>query len=74
MSGKRNSYIVNFKLQGTAFIENTNNSMAARRFSANKKLVRDWRKKQNDLSEMLKSKKATCDCRLIFPKLEERLN
>ena len=52
ISCKRNSYSANLKLQVTALAESTNNSMAARRFSINKKLVRGWTKKQNDLSEM----------------------
>ena len=45
MSGKRNSYAANFKLQVIAFAESTNNSMAASRFSVNEKLLRDWREK-----------------------------
>ena len=57
-----------------AFAESTNNSIAARRFSVNKKLVRDWGSKQNDLSEMPKSKKAVSGRRPMFPKLEERLS
>ena len=40
MAGKRNSYTAKFKLQVIAFSESTNNSMAARYFSINEKLVR----------------------------------
>ena len=57
MSGNHNSYTANFKLQVISFTESINYSMAARHFSVNEKLVRDWIKKQNDLSEMRKSKK-----------------
>ena len=73
MSGKLNSYTANFKLQVIAFSESTNNSMAVRSFYVNKKLVRDWRKKQNDLSEMSKGKKAAHGRRPMYPELEERL-
>ena len=52
MSGKHISYAVNSKLQIIALAENTNKSMATRHFSVNEKLVRDLRKKKNDLSEM----------------------
>ena len=37
MSGKRNSYTANFKLQGIAFAESINDSMAFRHFSVNDK-------------------------------------
>ena len=41
MSGERNTYTANFRLQMIAFAESTYNSMAARRFSVNdKKLIR----------------------------------
>ena len=69
MSGKRNSCVYNT----IAFAESTNNSMAARPFSVNEKLVRDRRKKQNDLFEMPKSKKAAHGRRLMYPILKERL-
>ena len=73
MSDKCNSYTANFKLQVIAFAKSTNNSMDARCFSINEKLVRDCRKKQNDLSEMSKGKKAAHGCRSMHPELEERL-
>ena len=47
--------------------------MAVRRFSVNEKLVRDWRKQQNDLSKIPKGKKAACSRRPMHPELEERL-
>ena len=47
--------------------------MAARRFCINEKLVRDWRKKRNDLSEMQKGKKAACGHQLMYHELEEKL-
>ena len=58
MSGKHSSYTANFKLQVIAFAKSINNSMVARRFTVNEKLVRDWRKKQSGLSEMSKNKKS----------------
>ena len=73
MSGKCNSYTANFKLQVIALAESASNSMAVRCFSINEKLLRDWRKKQNDLSEISKSKKTACGRPPMFPKLEERL-
>ena len=73
MSCKRNSYPANFKLQVIAFSVSTNNSMPARHFSVNEKLVRDWRKQQNALFEMLKGKKATRGHWPMYPELEERL-
>ena len=54
MSSRRNSYTANFKLQVVAFAETTNNNIAARHFSIHEKQVREWRKKQNVLSEMPK--------------------
>ena len=52
LSGQHNNYTANFQLQVIVFAESTNNSRAARRFSVNKKLVRDWKKMQNVLFEM----------------------
>ena len=45
--------------------------MAGRHFSINEKLVRDWWKKQNDLFEKPKGKKAARGRRPMYPELEE---
>lgn len=73
MSGKRNSYAANFKLQVIAFAESCNNSMAARHFSINEKQVREWRKRKLEIAEMPKAKKAARGSRPMFYELERRL-
>ncbi|GIY69360.1 HTH CENPB-type domain-containing protein [Caerostris darwini] len=73
MSGKRNSYTADFKLQVIAFAEKHNNIVAARHFSVNEKQVREWRKKRLELEVIPKSKKASRGHRPMFHALEEKL-
>lgn len=70
---KRTAYAAGFKLKVVAFAEQSNNSMAARHFTVNEKLVRDWRKKKGELSLMPITKKAARGGMAMFPALEEKL-
>lgn len=49
---KRRKYDANFKLNVVAFVKSSNNRAEVRKYGANEKLVRDWKK-----SEALEKKK-----------------
>ena len=51
MPPKRMKYEARFKMKVVEFAQNMNNSAAARRFSDNEKLVRDWRKNNDKTNE-----------------------
>lgn len=53
---KRMKYSAKYKLLVIKFAEETNNCAAARKYNVNEKLVRDWRKNADKLSQMPKSK------------------
>ena len=55
---KRNSYDAKFKLQVIEFAKNNNNCSAARKYGISEKLVRDWKKAEDTLKEIPKTKKA----------------
>ena len=50
MTSRRKQYTAAFKLQVIKAAEETNNCAAAREFSVNEKLVRDWRKVSHKLN------------------------
>lgn len=71
---RRTAYEAGFKLKVVAFALETNNSVAARRFSVNEKQVRMWRKNQAALKKMPKHKKAARGLSVAFPELERQLH
>ena len=73
MTSRRKQYTAAFKLQVIKAAEETNNCAAAREFSINEKLVRDWRKVSHKLNNMPKRK---CNQRsgvVKCPELEKKL-
>ncbi|BFZ08023.1 hypothetical protein BsWGS_11062 [Bradybaena similaris] len=70
---KRTAYATGFKLKVIAFVEQSNNCMAARHFTMNEKQVREWRKKRLELSLLPVGKKAARGRKALFPALEETL-
>ena len=71
---KRTSYEAGFKLKVVEYAELHGNSNAMREFNVNEKLVRDWRKLKETLSEMPKTKRARRGLVSSFPMFEEELN
>ena len=55
---KRKSYDVGFKLKAVDYAAQYGNKSAEREFGVSEKVVREWRKKKDQLKEMPKTKKA----------------
>ena len=53
---KRRKYESGFKLKVIEVAKNSNNCAAAREFEVTEKMVREWRKKEDDLRQMAKKK------------------
>lgn len=70
---KRMKYSAKYKLLVIKFAEETNNCAAARKYNVNEKLVRDWRKNADKLSQMPKSKCADRGKTCQWPELENEL-
>lgn len=66
-------YSAKYKLLVIKFAEETNNCAAARKYNVNEKLVRDWRKNADKLSQMPKSKCADRGKTCQWPELENEL-
>ena len=48
----RKSYEANFKLKVVSYAEEFGNRSAEREYGVSEKVVRDWRKKKDDLNDM----------------------
>lgn len=70
---KRMRYDAGFKLKVVDFAKGTNNSAAAKKFSVNEKQVREWRKAEDTLREMPKTKCANRGKTCQWPELEEKV-
>ena len=71
---KQSSYTVSFKLKVIDSAEKTNRG-AGREYGVNKKLVRDWRKKKNELMKMPQTaKSARPGMKPHWPELESNLH
>ena len=71
----RASYTVGFKLKVIEEAEKTGNRSAGRVFGVNEKLVRDWRKKKDELMKMLKAaKSARPGMKPYWPEVENKLH
>ena len=53
---KRRKYEASFKLKVVDVAKGSNNCAAARQFDVTEKMVREWRKKENDIRQMPKNK------------------
>lgn len=71
---KRTSYEAGFKLKVVEYAEIHGNSNAMRELGVNEKLVRDWRKIKETLTEMPRMKRACRGKISSFPTIEAELN
>ena len=71
---KRMKYSASFKLQVVKFAsDNSNNSAASRKFGIDEKLVRDWRRKIDNIKSLLKTKCADRGRKCQWPELEKKV-
>ena len=70
---KRSSYDAAFKLKVIEFAEVNGNRAAEREFSVSEKVVRDWRKMKETLSEMPKTKRARRGKQAHYREMEREL-
>ena len=67
-------YSASFKLQVVKFAsDNSNNSAASRKFGIDEKLVRDWRRKIDNIKSLLKTKCADRGRKCQWPELEKKV-
>ena len=67
-------YSASFKLQVVKFVsDNSNNSAASRKFGINEKLVRDWRRKIDNIKSLPKTKCADPGRKCQWPELEKKV-
>ena len=74
MPPKRKSYTAQFKLQIIKYAAENGNRATERKFGVSEKLVRDWRKAEETLIAMKKTKKANRGLKARWPELEERVH
>ena len=71
---KRMKYSVSFKLQVVKFAsDNSNNSAASWKFGIDEKLVRDWRRKIDNIKSLPKTKCADRGRKCQWPELEKKV-
>ena len=68
---KRRKYEASFKLKVIEVAKESNNCAAARKFDVTEKMVREWRKKEDDIRQMSKNKCAMRRGITHWPKLED---
>ena len=67
-------FSTSFKLQVIKFAsDNSNNSAASRKFGIDKKLVRDWRRKIDNIKSLPKTKCADRGRKCQWPELEKKV-
>ena len=67
-------YSASFKLQVVKFAsDNSNNSAASRKFGIDEKLVRDWRRKIDNIKSLRKTKCADRGRKCQWPELEKKV-
>lgn len=74
MPRRRKSYSAAYKLQVAKYAAENGNRVAGRKFGVNEKLVRDWRKAEDTLNAMKKTKKANRGLKARWPEVEEQLH
>ena len=71
---KRMKYSASFKLQVVKFAsDNSNNSVASRKFGIDEKLVRDWRRKIDNIKSLPKTKCADRGRKCQWPELKKKV-
>lgn len=70
---KRMKYNALFTLKVVKFAKSSNHSVAAREFGINEKQVREWKKAEEKLMEMPRTKCALRRGKQQWPELEEKL-
>ncbi|KAL6468461.1 hypothetical protein MHYP_G00219850, partial [Metynnis hypsauchen] len=70
---KRHAYEAHFKLQAISYAAVHGNRAAARQFSVNESMVRKWRKQENELRQVKKSRQSFRGNNARWPQLEDQL-
>uniref|UniRef100_A0AAQ5WZQ5 HTH CENPB-type domain-containing protein n=2 Tax=Amphiprion ocellaris TaxID=80972 RepID=A0AAQ5WZQ5_AMPOC len=70
---KRHAYEAQFKLQAISYAEEHGNRAAAREFKINESMVRKWKKQENELRQVKKTKLSFRGNKARWPELEDRL-
>lgn len=73
MPPKRKSYSAHYKLQVVKYAAENGNRASERKFGVNEKLVRNWRKVEDTLTAMKKTKRANRGLKARWPQLEEQV-
>ena len=70
---KRHAYDAEFKLKAISHAVEHGNRAAAREFNINESMVRKWRKQQDDLRQVKKTKQSFQGNKARWPQLEDKL-
>ncbi|GAB1599650.1 hypothetical protein Ahia01_000242400 [Argonauta hians] len=70
---KRRKYVASFKLKVVEVAKDSNNCAAARKFDVTEKMVREWRKKEDDLRKIPQNKCKMRKGSTPWPKLENEI-
>ena len=70
---KRHAYEAQFKLKAISYAAVHGNREDAREFKINESIVRKWRKQQNELRQVKKTKLSFCGNKAKWPQLEDQL-
>ncbi|GAA6106901.1 uncharacterized protein LOC109957941 [Tachysurus ichikawai] len=70
---KRHAYEAQFKLQAISYVVVNGNRAAAKEFNINESMVRKWRKQENELCQLKKTKQSFRRNKARWPQLEDQL-
>ncbi|KAF4083566.1 hypothetical protein AMELA_G00143600 [Ameiurus melas] len=70
---KRHAYEAQFKLQAISYAVVNGNTAVAKEFKINESIVRKWRKKENELTQVKKTKQSFRGNKARWPQLEDQL-
>ena len=70
---KRHAYDAEFKLKAISHAVEHGNRAAAREFNINESMIRKWRKQEEDLRQVKKTKKSLRGHKAKWPQLEDQL-
>lgn len=70
---KRHAYEAQFKLQAISYAVVNGNRAAAKEFNINESMVRKWRKQENELRQVKKTKQSFRGNKSRWPQLEDQL-
>lgn len=70
---KRHAYDADFKLKAISYAVQHGNRAAAKEFNINESMVRKWRKQEDDLRQVKKTKKSFRGNKARWPQLEDKI-